>query len=75
MNCGPCEEMKMLVEDHHAGINYEAENAESLISAILWLCDHPEEAATMGKNARALAEEKFDRYKTHLGIVNMLDAL
>ncbi len=75
LNCGACQEMKDLVAGYDAGINYEAENPESLAAAILSLKNDPAAAAQKGKNARALAEEKFDRDKTHRGIIELIERI
>ena len=38
-----------------------AGDARDLAEKIAWLRDHPEDAARMGRNARALAEREFGR--------------
>ena len=53
--------MRQLVEDNDAGLYVRAGDARDLASKIAWLRDHPEDAARMGHNARALAEREFDR--------------
>ncbi len=75
LNCGSCQEMKELVSKYDAGINYEAENVESLKKSILELINNKEEAIVKGRNARRLAEEKFDRDKTHQLIIEMIERL
>ena len=53
--------MRQLVEDNDAGLYVRAGDARDLANKIAWLRDHPEDAARMGHNARALAEREFDR--------------
>jgi glycosyltransferase involved in cell wall biosynthesis len=53
--------MRQLVEDNDAGLYVRAGDARDLADKIAWLRDHPEDAARMGHNARALAEREFDR--------------
>ena len=53
--------MRQLVEDNDAGLYVRAGDARDLATKIAWLRDHPEDAARMGHNARALAEREFDR--------------
>lgn len=65
LNCGSCKEMSNMITKYNAGINYKAEDVNSLKEAILELYNNRNEALVMGANARQLAEEKFDRKKTH----------
>jgi glycosyltransferase involved in cell wall biosynthesis len=53
--------MRELVETNDAGLYARAGDARDLADKIAWLRDHPEDAARMGHNARALAEREFDR--------------
>lgn len=53
--------MRQLVEDNDAGLYVRAGDARDLANKIAWLRDHPEDAARMGHNGRALAEREFDR--------------
>jgi glycosyltransferase involved in cell wall biosynthesis len=53
--------MRELVERNEAGLYVRAGDARDLAEKIAWLRDHPDEAARMGRNARALAEREFDR--------------
>lgn len=65
-------EQQSMVESHCIGLNYEPENAESLAYKIDFLASRPELMAEMGKNARKLAEEKFDRNKTYKDLVDLI---
>ncbi len=73
LNCGACVEMRELVSKYDAGINYEAENVDSLKKSIQELIRDTGEAECKGRNARRLAEEKFDRNKTHQLIIQMIE--
>ncbi|MET0205981.1 MAG: glycosyltransferase, partial [Thermoleophilaceae bacterium] len=53
--------MRELVEGNEAGLYVRAGDARDLADKLEWLRDHPDEAARMGRNARALAEREFDR--------------
>jgi glycosyltransferase involved in cell wall biosynthesis len=53
--------MRELVEGNEAGLYVRAGDARDLAGKLEWLRDHPDEAARMGRNARALAEREFDR--------------
>jgi glycosyltransferase involved in cell wall biosynthesis len=53
--------MRELVEQNEAGLYVRAGDARDLAEKIAWLRDHPEDAARMGRNARALAEREFGR--------------
>ena len=50
-----------LVEDNEAGVYVRPADAEDLAARVLALRDDPELTATMGANARRLAEGQFDR--------------
>jgi glycosyltransferase involved in cell wall biosynthesis len=53
--------MRTLVEKNEAGLYARAGDGNDLAAKIAWLRDHPDEAAAMGRNARALAEREFGR--------------
>jgi len=50
-----------LVEGNEAGLAARPGDPAHLAEQVLWLRDHREEAAQMGRNGRRLAEEQFDR--------------
>lgn len=68
-------EFKNKVEKDNFGINIEAENVEELEKAILELYQNEELAQNLGKNARKVAEEEFDREKSYYKIVEMINML
>ncbi len=53
--------MRELVERNDAGLYVRAGDERDLAEKVAWLRDNPEEAARMGRNARALAEREFSR--------------
>src|SRR5829696_5189729 len=53
--------MRELVEANDAGLYVRAGDARDLAAQLSWLREHPDEAARMGRNARALAEREFSR--------------
>jgi glycosyltransferase involved in cell wall biosynthesis len=53
--------MRELVEGNEAGLYVRAGDGRDLAEKVAWLRDNPEEAARMGRNARALAEREFSR--------------
>ena len=68
-------EFRNKVEKDNFGINVEAENVEELEKAILKLYQNEELAQKLGKNARKIAEEEFDREKSYYKIVEMINNL
>jgi len=53
--------MRELVESNEAGLYVRAGDERDLAEKVAWLRDNPDEAARMGRNARALAERQFSR--------------
>lgn len=55
-------EARQLAEQEAAAAIYvKLENADSLVSSILYLYEHPETAQVLGQRGRAFAEARFDR--------------
>ncbi len=50
-----------LVEENEAGLAARPDDPAHLAEQVLWLRDHPQESAELGRNARRLAETQFDR--------------
>lgn len=73
LNCGACKEMHDMIEEYDVGYNYIAEDVNDLVAKIKHIMANPEEAKQKGTNARKLAEDKFDRRKTHLELLEFLD--
>jgi glycosyltransferase involved in cell wall biosynthesis len=65
--------MRTLVEENEAGLYVRAGDGGDLAAKIAWLRDHPDEAAAMGRNARALGEREFDRDLLAGRVLNLLE--
>ena len=68
-------EYRSLVEDYHFGINCGVESTDDVGAALLELITDKEKRDMMGKNARKLAEEKFDRKRAYIQIVELINRL
>ena len=64
-----------LVNFYECGLNVPAEDAKALAEAVLGLKNHPEESERMGRNARKLAEEEFDRPRAYARILEIAEEL
>lgn len=73
LNGSSCREMQEMVTKYNVGYNYEAEDAKSLSESMIQLLDNPEQCAFFGANAKKLALEKFDRRKSYLDILKLID--
>ena len=56
-------------------MNVDAENVESLASAMQYLYEHPKERDEMARKGRLIAEEQFDQARSYLTIVNLIKKL
>jgi glycosyltransferase involved in cell wall biosynthesis len=65
--------LKGLVEDNHAGLYARPDDAAHLAEQVLFLRDHPEIARAYGRNARRLAEQKFDRNELAAQLVSVFE--
>lgn len=68
-------EFRKKVNDDGFGINIEAEDAEILADAILDLYQDPQKREEMGRRARKIAEEQFDRPHSYEAIVKLMEEL
>ena len=75
INTGSNGEFRRVVEREGWGVNVPAENADLLSRAILKLKADPAKCLEMGKKARAVAEEKYDRKTSYFEIVRLADRL
>ena len=64
-----CLEYRDLLESYQCGIHCEADSAPQVAAAIRRLMEDPALRTAMGKNARTMAEERFDRGRTYQEIV------
>ena len=70
INTQNCIEYIELIEKYKVGINCK-NNCESVLKAILRLYEDKELSLEFGNNNRKLAENKFDRKKTYLQIIDL----
>lgn len=68
-------EFRNKVEKDGFGINIEAENPKILAEGILYFYDNKNICTQMGKKARKIAEEQFDRPESYKKIVNLINKL
>ncbi|EKN62763.1 glycosyltransferase family 4 protein [Schinkia azotoformans] len=68
-------EFKSKVENDGFGVNIEAEDVNILADAIENLYNNKALCEEYGRNARKVAEEQFDRPKSYLEIVNLINKL
>lgn len=73
LNGCSCKEQMDMVENYKVGLNYEPENPDDLVEKIETLIENPEMCKKFGTNARKLALDKFDRQKTYLDILRLID--
>lgn len=66
---------KAMVEKYNCGYYVNPKNPDELADKIKYLQDHPEVVRQMGKNARKLAEEKYDKSILSRQFVNIVDGL
>lgn len=57
--------MSEIVENNYTGLHFEPGNPEDLAEKVLWMYNNPEECKRMGKNARAVYEQKYTDEKNY----------
>jgi len=62
-----------IVESNNAGLGCRLCDADEFVKNILYLKEHSEELQIMGRNARRIAEEKFDRSKLAQDVLVVLE--
>lgn len=67
-------EYRELIDAYHAGINVENGKADAVADAILQLYQDRALLAQIQTNSRRLGKEKFDRSKTYLKIIDIINA-
>lgn len=75
LNSCCCQEQLDMVDNYRVGINYEPGNVDELCDCIIKLAKDEELRTEMGKNARKLAEEKFDRRNSYKELINRIDTV
>lgn len=72
LNTQECAEYRRLITKYNSGINCENKNTYDLADKLLVLYNDKNLRKIMGENSRRLAEDKFDREKTYISIVNLI---
>lgn len=75
INTGLDPEFWKKVEIDGFGINVEPEDPEALAKVIRELMENPEKCEQMGKIARKIGEEQFDRPRSYQKIIHLVDDL
>lgn len=75
INTQECLEYRRLIEEYRCGINCGCGNAEEVAAAIVKLAESPELRSEMGKAARRLGKDKFDRRYTYPKIIKAVENL
>ena len=75
INTQECPEYRYLIEKYGCGINCECGNVEEVATAIVKLAESPELRNEMGKAARQLGKDKFDRRYTYPKIIEAVENL
>ena len=75
INTQECEEYRNIVTNYKIGINCENNNSIDMANKIYELYNNANERKEMGRNNRKLAEEKFDRRKTYIKIVKLIEEM
>ena len=73
MNTQNSSEYRELIDEYCAGINVENGNADAVADAILKLYQDRTLILKMQSNSKRLGEEKFDRNKTYLKIIDIIN--
>ena len=68
-------EYKKLIDNYNAGFNCENENPEDIANKLERLIKNKKLREKTGKGNRKMAEEKFDRKKTYIDIVNVINGV
>lgn len=73
VNTQECIEYRNLVDGYKMGLNCNNNDEVDLSEKLITLLSDAELRKEMGRNSRKLAEEKFDRKRTYLEIITMID--
>jgi glycosyltransferase involved in cell wall biosynthesis len=68
-------EIISIVKEENIGFNYMPGDYRKLAQRIEYLYNNRDECASMGRNSRKLADDKFDRKKSYKKIYDMIDRL
>lgn len=73
INTQECMEYRNLLEQYNCGINCQCENENSVARAIRYLMENENIQKEMGKRHREMAEELFDRGRSYLKILDIIE--
>jgi glycosyltransferase involved in cell wall biosynthesis len=68
-------EFSQMVLEEEIGINYQAENPESLATALLWCFNNKDKCQEYGTKARLLVEKQFSNQSIYPKLVNHLESV
>lgn len=68
-------EMERVLSEKRCGMTYQAGDARSLVKAIRFLAEHPEEALRMRQKARETFEERFSVNRVYPGMIEQLEKI
>lgn len=75
VNTSCSKEFRAKVEADGFGVNVKPGDAEGMASVLIDLIEDPHRRAQMGKRARVIAEEQFDRPHSYLKTVRLIEGL
>lgn len=75
INSQNSKEYRDLLKRYKCGINCNCGDSNDVAKAILYCIENPYEVSIMGKNAKILGNEKFDRRRTYPKVVELIEEL
>lgn len=75
LNCGSSLEVKKLINEKKLGINYIAEDSESLKMGIIKILSDKSKLMEYSKNCKKLSKEKFDRNRSYQIIFDKIEEI
>ncbi len=66
------EEYKKLLNQYHSGISCKPDSINDIAYGIKWFIDNKEKRLEMGRNARKMGMEKFDRFRNYRKIADVV---
>lgn len=73
INSQKSKEYRNLLTKYKCGLNCNCGDSKDFAKAISYFIDNPNEVNIMGKNAENLGHEKFDRQRTYLKVVKLIE--
>lgn len=73
INSQNSEEYQALITEYDCGINCKSGDREEVTNAILYFINNPNALKKMSRNSLTLGLEKFDRRKTYMKVVNLIE--